>query len=104
MLTDGDLLMRPMTEQDLDSVFSWSDDPEALWLAEHRGDRGRDPPNDLCLVDGGDAEWWVPGVGVVLDEEHDRFERLAPGGALVRCRLEAPRHGLAMAITSIGDG
>lgn len=68
------------------------------------------PPSDLHLVRGGDAEWWVyslalaPGADVVLDEEDDRFEWLGPGEDLARCRPEAPRNGLAMAISSIRDG
>jgi RimJ/RimL family protein N-acetyltransferase/8-oxo-dGTP pyrophosphatase MutT (NUDIX family) len=62
-------------------------------------------PADLTLVD--HLEWWTyrlvlpPGVDIVLDEEHDRFEWLAPEEALARCQPEAPRGGLARAISSI---
>lgn len=47
-LQDGDLLLRPMTEEDWDLLYSWSSDPEVHWWSEG----GDVPPWSLEEIQG----------------------------------------------------
>jgi RimJ/RimL family protein N-acetyltransferase len=40
-LSDGPLLLRPLTESDWDRILPWNDDPEVLWFTEEDDITGR---------------------------------------------------------------